>query len=66
MPTDGTAPIRLVLNGERVDVAGVSPQTTLRMWIASVVDEAKINSIFHRIRPALVSDASPPPPRGSP
>jgi len=33
MPTDGTAPIRLVLNGERVDVAGVSPQTTLLAWL---------------------------------
>ena len=33
MPTDGTAPIRLVLNGERVDVAGVSPQSTLLAWL---------------------------------
>ncbi len=33
MPTDGTDPIRLVLNGERVDVAGVSPQTTLLAWL---------------------------------
>jgi len=33
MPADGTHPIRLVLNGERVDVAGVSPQTTLLSWL---------------------------------
>ncbi len=33
MPADGTDPIRLVLNGERVDVAGVSPQTTLLAWL---------------------------------
>ena len=33
MSADGTDPIRLVLNGERVDVAGVSPQTTLLAWL---------------------------------
>lgn len=33
MPADGTDPIRLVLNGERVDVAGRSPQTTLLAWL---------------------------------
>ena len=33
MPANGNDPIRLVLNGERVDVAGVSPQTTLLSWL---------------------------------
>ena len=33
MPADGTDPIRLVLNGERVDVSGVSPQATLLSWL---------------------------------
>ena len=33
MPVDGPDPIRLVLNGERVDVAGVAPQATLLAWL---------------------------------
>lgn len=33
MPADGTDPIRLVLNGERVDIAGLPPQTTLLAWL---------------------------------
>ena len=33
MPANGNDPIRLVLNGERVDVAGVSPQATLLSWL---------------------------------
>ncbi len=33
MPADRTDPIRLVLNGERVDVDGMPPQTTLLAWL---------------------------------
>jgi xanthine dehydrogenase small subunit len=33
MSAPGSDPIRLVLNGERIDVDGVSPQTTLLDWL---------------------------------
>jgi FlaA1/EpsC-like NDP-sugar epimerase len=40
------------------EIAGVSPQTTIRLWPANVVDERKVHEIFNTVRPALVYHAA--------
>ncbi len=40
------------------ELAGVSPQTIIKLWPANVVDEGKIQDIFNRVRPHLVFHAA--------
>ncbi|MCC6387357.1 MAG: polysaccharide biosynthesis protein [Dehalococcoidia bacterium] len=40
------------------ELTRISPETTLKMWVASVVDEPRVNSIFKRTRPDLVYHAA--------
>ena len=40
------------------ELARISPDTTLKMWVASVVDEPRITRIFQRVRPNLVYHAA--------
>jgi FlaA1/EpsC-like NDP-sugar epimerase len=40
------------------ELAGVSPQTTIRTWPANVVDQRKIDNIFDKVRPHLVYHAA--------
>ncbi len=40
------------------ELAGVSPQTTIKLWPASVTDTAKIDQIFNQVRPHLVYHAA--------
>ncbi|MFN0093730.1 MAG: polysaccharide biosynthesis protein [Dehalococcoidia bacterium] len=35
-----------------------SPDTTIKLWVASVVDEARIDQVFDRIRPEVVYHAA--------
>jgi FlaA1/EpsC-like NDP-sugar epimerase len=40
------------------EISGVSPQTTIKLWPASVVDGRKVDEIFNRVRPQLVYHAA--------
>ncbi len=40
------------------EIAGVSPQTIIKLWPANIVDERKINDIFNHVRPQLVYHAA--------
>lgn len=40
------------------EIRGISPQTTLKLWVASVTDVDKIDAVFNRIRPQLVYHAA--------
>ena len=40
------------------ELATVSPDTSVHVWVANVVDEPKINSVFERVRPDLVYHAA--------
>ncbi len=40
------------------EIAGVSPQTIIKLWPASVVDSRKVDEIFNRVRPQLVYHAA--------
>ena len=40
------------------ELAGVSPQTTIKLWPASVIDAAKIDRVFNQVRPHLVYHAA--------
>ncbi|MBK6662003.1 MAG: polysaccharide biosynthesis protein [Thermoflexaceae bacterium] len=40
------------------ELARISPDTTLKMWVASVVDEPRITRIVQRVRPNLVYHAA--------
>jgi len=40
------------------ELAGVSPQTTIRLWPASVTDGEKVEAIFNQVRPHLVYHAA--------
>jgi len=40
------------------ELTRISPETTLKMWVASVVDEPRVNGIFKRTRPDLVYHAA--------
>ncbi len=41
-----------------LEIAGVSPETTVRLWVASIVDADKVHDIFQRVRPQLVYHAA--------
>jgi FlaA1/EpsC-like NDP-sugar epimerase len=40
------------------EIAGISPQTVIKLWPASVVDGAKVDDIFNEVRPQLVYHAA--------
>lgn len=40
------------------ELAGLSPETTLRLWVANVVNEKRIETVFERIRPNVVYHAA--------
>jgi len=40
------------------EIAGVSPQTIIKLWPANVVEQEKVNDIFNRVRPQLVYHAA--------
>lgn len=40
------------------ELAGVSPQTTIRLWPASVTDARKLDGIFNQVRPQLAYHAA--------
>ncbi len=40
------------------EIAGISPQTTIRLWPANVVEERKVEEIFNTVRPNLVYHAA--------
>jgi FlaA1/EpsC-like NDP-sugar epimerase len=41
-----------------VEVAAISPQSAIRLWVANVVDEQKVNEVFRKVRPQLVYHAA--------
>lgn len=41
-----------------LELAGISPQTTLKLWVANVADEPRIEEIFAQVRPQLVYHAA--------
>ena len=40
------------------EISGISPQTTIRLWPANVVDDRKVQEIFNTVRPQLVYHAA--------
>lgn len=40
------------------ELAPISPQTTVKMWPASVTDQRKVNEVFNHVRPQLVYHAA--------
>jgi FlaA1/EpsC-like NDP-sugar epimerase len=40
------------------ELAGVSPQTTIKLWPASVIDAVKVDQVFNQVRPQLVYHAA--------
>ena len=40
------------------ELAGLSPETTIRLWVASVVNETRVETIFERVRPDVVYHAA--------
>ena len=41
-----------------LELAGVSPETTIKLWVANVVEHEKMDEIFRRVRPDLVYHAA--------
>lgn len=41
-----------------LEVQAISPETTIKLWIANIADEQRIDSIFNRVRPQLVYHAA--------
>jgi FlaA1/EpsC-like NDP-sugar epimerase len=41
-----------------LELAGVSPETTIRLWVGSVADEPRVHEIFQLTRPHLVYHAA--------
>ncbi|HET7738896.1 MAG TPA: nucleoside-diphosphate sugar epimerase/dehydratase [Tepidiformaceae bacterium] len=41
-----------------LELASISPQTTIRLWIANIADDKRIDGIFRRVRPELVYHAA--------
>ena len=41
-----------------LELAGVSPETTIRLWVGNVVEAEKVDDIFKRVRPDLVYHAA--------
>ena len=40
------------------EISVISPQTTLKLWVANIVDEPKVDEIFREVRPKLVYHAA--------
>ncbi|MGE3073817.1 MAG: polysaccharide biosynthesis protein [Dehalococcoidia bacterium] len=40
------------------EISGISPQTTIRLWPANVVDQRKVEEVFNTVRPHLVYHAA--------
>jgi len=40
------------------EIAGLSPETMIRLWVANVVNEKRIDTIFQRVRPDVVYHAA--------
>jgi FlaA1/EpsC-like NDP-sugar epimerase len=40
------------------ELQGISPETTIKMWVANVVEPQRVDSIFKRVRPQLVYHAA--------
>ena len=41
-----------------LELAGISPETTIKLWVANVADEPRVNEIFASVRPQLVYHAA--------
>lgn len=41
-----------------LELAGVSPETTIKLWVANVVEAEKIDEVFRKVRPDLVYHAA--------
>lgn len=41
-----------------LELSGVSPETTIRLWVANVADEPRVREIYARARPDLVYHAA--------
>lgn len=41
-----------------LELAGMSPETTIRLWVGNVVETNKVDDIFNRVRPDLVYHAA--------
>ncbi len=41
-----------------LEVAGISPETAVRLWVANIVDERRVDEVFKRVRPMLVYHAA--------
>ena len=41
-----------------LELAGVSPETTIKLWVANVVEAEKVDEVFRRVRPDLVYHAA--------
>ena len=41
-----------------LELAGISPQTGIKLWVANVADEPRIEEIFSQVRPQLVYHAA--------
>lgn len=39
-------------------LAGISPETTIRPWVANIVDAKRVDTIFEQVRPELVYHAA--------
>ncbi|HMO95597.1 MAG TPA: polysaccharide biosynthesis protein, partial [Tepidiformaceae bacterium] len=41
-----------------LELAGISPQTGIKLWVANIADEPRIDEIFSQVRPELVYHAA--------
>ncbi len=41
-----------------LELAGISPETTVKLWVANVVDEERVDTVFNKVRPNLVYHAA--------
>ncbi|GAB4333265.1 MAG: nucleoside-diphosphate sugar epimerase/dehydratase [Dehalococcoidia bacterium] len=41
-----------------LEIREISPDTTIKLWIANVADQGRMNAIFERVRPQLVYHAA--------
>ncbi|MEP7215185.1 MAG: nucleoside-diphosphate sugar epimerase/dehydratase [Anaerolineaceae bacterium] len=41
-----------------LELVGVSPETTIRLWVGNVVDAEKVDDVFNQVRPDLVYHAA--------
>lgn len=41
-----------------LELTGISPETTVKLWVANVVDEQRVETVFNKVRPDLVYHAA--------